>query len=490
VADEFKRLALLGLRAQDDAWYRSRGGRAGSFTTSLEEALADDGSPPLLDPDELRESEPAGGSHPYTRTIASSGSSVQQLILGAPEAVLALTAEAISGSETERWRALVADHAGAGRRLLLLAGGDVEQPPTPLGLFAFSDPLRSDVPVALAMATAAGIQTIVVTGDHPMTAIRIATGAGLPAGTTLTGDELESWDDDRLARELSGLRLVARALPEQKLRLVEAARRLGRTVAVTGDGVNDAPALEHADVAVAMGSGSAVAREASDLVLGDDSFATLMGGLREGRRMVANIQKGLVFLVSTHVALLGFILIATIYGVSQPLLPLHILWLEFFIDVSASIAFEREPEEPDMMQRPPRPRNRPLLTRDLLLRITAAGGWTALGALFIIATHPGGPDHARWVAFNALVFGQVIRAYANRSLTRPVLSLPPNLVMLGVGLVVLAVQLAIPHIPVLAEAFQAAPLDAEDLLVVGIVALAPAIVAEIVRGTRHRTWVA
>jgi Ca2+-transporting ATPase len=359
-----------------------------------------------------------------------------------------------------------------------------------VALLSFSDPLRPDVGDALSAATSAGIQTVVVTGDHPLTAGRIARAAGLSEGTSVTGDELAEWDDERLMSELPALRLVARALPEQKLRIVEVARRAGRTVAVTGDGVNDAPALEHADVAVAMGSGSAVAREASDLVLGDDSFSTLMNGLREGRRMVANIQKGLVFLVSTHVALLGFVLIATLYGFSQPLLPIHILWLEFFIDISASIAFEREPEEPDLMHQPPRPRGQPLLTRELLLRISGAGAWTAVGALVLIATLPGGLDHARWVAFNALVVGQVVRAYANRSLTRPVLTLRRNSVLLGAALVALAAQFAIPYVPLLAETFRAAPLGAHEWLLVAVVALAPAILAEVVRALRGRTWVA
>ena len=218
---------------------------------------------------------------------------------------------------------------------------------------------------------------MVVTGDHVATATSIARGAGLGGGRVVTGAELGTWADDRLRRELADLAIVARATPEDKLRLVDSARAQGRTVAVTGDGVNDAPALQHADVAVAMGSGTAVARDASDLVLGDDAFPTLLFGVREGRRIVANVQKGLVFLVSTHVALLGFILIATIGGYDQPLLPIQILWLELFIDLATSIAFEREPEEPDAMDRPPRPRDRPLLTTSLLARIAGAGGFSA-----------------------------------------------------------------------------------------------------------------
>jgi P-type Ca2+ transporter type 2C len=485
VDDALRSITELALRAQDDAWQRGRGGRAGSFTRSFEQALGAWGPVPELDPDALIEAEPASGAHPYTRTVYRDAGGRTELLLGAPEVILG-----VLGVTPDDWERLVEAHADAGRRLLLLCSRSGDAPFAPVALLAFSDPLRDDVGEALREASEAGIQTIIVTGDHPLTASRIARATGLADGTAITGDELAGWDDDRLAREIGTLRVVARALPEQKLRLVEVARGAGRTVAVTGDGVNDAPALERADVAVAMGSGSAVAREASDLVLGDDSFATLMRGLREGRRMVANIQKGLVFLVSTHVALLGFVLVATLYGISQPLLPIHILWLEFFIDISASIAFEREPEEPDLMRRRPRPRGQPLLPNGLLLRLVGAGSWTVLGALAIIATHDGGADHARWVAFNALVFGQVVRAYANRSLVRPVLSLRRNGFLLFVSVVVLAAQFAIPYVGVLADTFRATPLDAIDWLLVAIVALVPAAVAEVVRATRRTTWVA
>ena len=192
-----------------------------------------------------------------------------------------------------------------------------------------------------------------MTGDHPLTAAAIAAQAGLDPSRVIVGDDLDGWDDARLTTELPRLQVVARSTPDQKARLVRLAKAAGRTVAVTGDGVNDTPALHNADVGVAMGSGTGVAKEAADLVLGDDSFATLMYGLGEGRRIVDNVLKGLVFLLSTHVALLGFILIATVYGFGQPLLPLQILWLELFIDTSTSVAFELEKAEPDLMRRPP-----------------------------------------------------------------------------------------------------------------------------------------
>jgi Ca2+-transporting ATPase len=342
----------------------------------------------------------------------------------------------------------------------------------------------------MALAIEAGIHPIVVTGDHPTTAAAIAADAGLPNQNVVTGTELAKWDDARLAEELPTLHVVARAIPEQKLRIVDVARAAGRTVAVTGDGVNDAPALNHADVAVAMGSGTAVAREASDLVLNDDSFVTLMHGLREGRRLVANVQKGLVFLVSTHVAMLGFILIATIAGFGQPLLPIQILWLEVFIDMLTAVSFEGEAEEPGTMQRPPRPRTKPLLDWTILSRICMAGGFSALAALVLIEQHSPDFTHARWLAYTALVMGQVVRANANRSLSYPVLLRRPNALLLGGGILCVVVQIVIPFVPPLQDAFQATPLDAVDWLLVAIVALAPAFVAEAYRAIRHRPWVA
>jgi Ca2+-transporting ATPase len=342
----------------------------------------------------------------------------------------------------------------------------------------------------MVLAVAAGIQPLVVTGDHPTTAAAIAADAGLPNERVVTGSELAEWDDDRLAAELPTLNIVARAVPEQKLRIVDVARRSNRTVAVTGDGVNDAPALHHADVAVAMGSGTAVARGASDLVLGDDSFVTLMHGLREGRRLVANVQKGLVFLVSTHVAMLGFILIATIAGFSQPLLPIQILWLEVFIDMLTAVSFAGEAEEPGAMSRPPRPRTEPILSWGILARICLAGGFSAFAALYLIEQHSVDFEHARWLAYTALVVGQVVRANANRSLAYPVLLRRPNTILFLGGVLCVAIQLVIPFVPALAEAFQATPLDAADWLLVAVVALAPALFAEGYRAIRHRPWVA
>jgi len=497
--DGSDRLAVLAeaLRAEEDAWRAAgSGAKPGSFSRAIAAALDEAGGDGTLEPTDLVRADPPTEYVPVARAAWRHDGIVVESALGAPEAVL--TMAGVAPAEREGWLGIVAGEAATGRRLLLLAardGADGTAAPESRwrirALLAFADPIRDGVRDALRMATAAGIQTVVVTGDHPATTAAIAAEAGLGAEHIVTGKELETWDDARLDAELPTLHGVARALPEQKLRLVDSARRTGRTVAVTGDGVNDAPALQHADVAVAMGSGTAVAKGASDLVLGDDSFATLLYAIRDGRRIVDNVLKGLVFITSTHVALLGFILVATLVGYSQPLLPLQILWLELFIDVSTSVAFEREPEEPGIMQRPPRDREKPLLTWPLLGKITAAGSFSLVAALALMSWHPGGFEHARWLAFTALVVAQAVRAYANRSLTLPLQDLPRNTFLATACVLVIAIQALIPVIPGLSQAFHSTPLDAMDWALVAIIAVAPALLAWAVRARRRGTvWVA
>ena len=487
---EAGRLLIEALAAEEDAWVPATVGRRGSFTRAIEASLQERGVSFDLDGRLVLSAAGTADGRPYSSVRHATGAGWRELALGAPEAIIGFDTTLDVGSR-DSWSRLIADEADRGGRLLLLAARDDRNGWQLRALIRFGDPVRTEVSDAVATATRAGIQTVMVTGDHLNTATAIADAVGLPAGEGIVGPDLERLADEEVAARLAGLRLVARATPEQKLRLVRIGQANGRSVAVTGDGVNDAPALQAADVAVAMGSGTAVAREASDLVLGDDSFATMMGGLREGRRIVANVQKGLVFLVSTHVALLGFILIATIAGFGQPLLPLQILWLELFIDLSTSVAFEREPEEPGAMERRPRPRALPLLDRGILVRLTGAGGFSAVGAFVLLVTHPGTFEHARWLAFTTLVVAQAVRAYANRSLSHPVHRLHGNLFLAIACLVVVGIQAAIPFVPLLADAFRAVPLSAGEWILVVVIALAPAAVAELIRSRGSTTaWVA
>lgn len=483
------RLEILNeaLRAEDDAWVRAEGAAPGSFTASLSRAIEAAGGDARLDPADLVEAEPVDDGRPISRTRSRGPEGVTELVIGAPEVVVGL----VSGLDDRSvWHERIERLAASGERLVGLArrpdGGQWQV----RALIGFADPLRDGIREALETARGAGIEVIVVTGDHPVTAAAIAAQAGLDRERVVLGEQLAALDDAQLTAVLPDLQVVARSTPEQKERLVRLARAAGRTIAVTGDGVNDAPALNGADVAVAMGSGTAVAREAADLVLGDDSFATLMYGLAEGRRIVDNVQKGLIFLVSTHVALLGFILIATIYGFGQPLLPIQILWMELFIDVSASAAFELEKPEPNLMRRPPRRQGQPLLTGGLLGRIAVAGGFSAAAALYVMVTDPDGPAHAQWLAYTILVCGQAVRAYANRSIREPIWRLPANRFLLAAAIGAIGIQAVIPSVPFLADAFRATPLDLSDWAAVALIALAPAAVAQVVRSVTARIWVA
>ena len=488
--DEVLRAAV---RAEHDVWTGDSSG-FGSFSRALMTSLARgnrETDVELPNRADLVSASAPSHDRPYSLTTSRFDGGVEELALGAPEVVVGLAT--VDLAMKERWLTAINAAAATGERLLALAGRRDGGAWKVRALIGFADPIRPEIAVAMRTAAGAGIQVIVVTGDHPRTAAAIARQAGLAASRIFTGDEIATWSDERLASELSTLHIVARSTPQQKLRLVRAARTDQRIVAVLGDGVNDAPALHGADVAVSMGSGTAVAREASDLVLGDDSFGTLVYALGEGRRIVDNVQKGLVFILSTHVAFLLFILFATIAVPGpQVLIPLQILWMELFIDLSASIAFERERAEPDVMQRPPRdPRLRLLSTR-MLANIVGAGAFTAIATIAVMLVHPGDLAYRSWLAYTILVVSQCVRAYWNRSARWPIRSLGSNGVLLGACLVAVAVQVLIPLVQPLAELFRAEPISLSDWMIVAVIALTPAVVAEAVRTLRRgaSSWVA
>jgi Ca2+-transporting ATPase len=224
-----------------------------------------------------------------------------------------------------------------------------------LGLIGLSDPLRAEIPQAIADCHSAGIKVIMITGDYPQTARVIANQAGLQSGDMLTGDAIDAMPDEVLSERIRAVSVCARISPNQKLRIVQALKRNGDVVAMTGDGVNDAPALRAAHVGIAMGErGTDVAREASSLVLVDDNFSSIVKSIRLGRRIYRNLQKSMAYIFAIHIPIAGLALMPIMFALPPLLMPLHIALLELIVDPSCSIAFENEPAEVDVMKRPPR----------------------------------------------------------------------------------------------------------------------------------------
>ena len=301
---------------------------------------------------------------------------------GAPEAIMDLCH--LTPDARQHWLTCVAEMAAQGLRVLAVAHSRFEGqtfPDTPhdfdfawLGLIGLTDPLRPEIPQAVADCQSAGIQVIVITGDFPATAQEIARQAGLPEGETLTGEALDALDDAALSERLRQVTVCARISPQQKLRIVQALQAQGHVVAMTGDGVNDAPALKAAHVGIAMGArGTDVAREAADLVLVDDNFASIVRGIRSGRRIFGNLRKSMQYIFAIHIPIAGMTLIPLAMGWPPLMLPLHIALLELVIDPMCALAFENEPADKQVMHRPPRCINTPLLNRDALLLATGQG---------------------------------------------------------------------------------------------------------------------
>ncbi len=405
---------------------------------------------------------------------------------GAPEAIVDLCH--LDPDQAEAVRRDVAGLAAQGLRVLAAAKASFAGPGLPqgqhdfdfefLGLLGLADPLRPGVPEAVGACAAAGVRVAMITGDHPTTARAIARQAGIPAEEVLTGQEMAELDDAVLRERLRRTCVFARIMPEQKLRLVQAFAADSEVVAMTGDGVNDAPALKAAHIGVAMGGrGTDVAREAAALVLLDDDFTTLVDALRLGRRIDDNLRKAISYILSVHVPIAGLSLLPVLLGWPLLLGPVHVVFLELIIDPVSSIVFEGEPEEEGAMVRPPRDPAAPLFDRALLARGLLQGAVVlaaAVGAFLVGTSGAQGEEVARGMAFIALVLGNLGLVLANRSLGSATLRavLGPNRALgLVIGVTLLALVLTL-TIPWLRGLFGFAPLGAGPVTEAAVAALA------------------
>lgn len=328
-----------------------------------------------------------------------------------------------------------------------------------VGLLGLADPLRADIPDAIRQCRAAGIRVIMITGDYPVTASTIALQAGLAPGDVLNGDALAAISDDELRHRIKTTSVCARIAPEQKLRIVQALKANGEIVAMTGDGVNDAPALKAAHAGVAMGKrGTDVAREAASLVLLDDNFTSIVHAIQHGRRIFTNMQKSMTYILSMHVPIAGMALLPVLLGWPVLLYPMHIVFLELIIDPSCSLAFENEAPDADLMQRPPRDPDAALFggrTIGIAL-IQGLGALLAVLGAYAWAIQALPESQARAFAFATLIIANLSLIFSNRSHSRTIIESlrSPNSVLWLVTAGTLGLLALALYLPFLANVFR------------------------------------
>jgi Ca2+-transporting ATPase len=340
-----------------------------------------------------------------------------------------------------------------------------------VGLVGLADPLRPSVPAAVAECRSAGIRIIMITGDYPATALAIARQAGLEMSDPLTGDDLRKLDHAALAQRVREVNVFARIVPEQKLQIVQALKRNGEIVAMTGDGVNDAPSLKAAHIGVAMGGrGTDVAREASSIVLLDDDFGSIVTAIRLGRRIYDNLRKAMGFIFAVHVPIAGMALLPLVMGLPIFFSPIHIAFLEMIIDPVCSLVFEAEIDERDVMRRPPRAPDAPLFSWPLIAWSVLQGalGFAVVALVYVAALYRGMPeDEARALGFFSLVLTILSLVLVNRSFSTSLVSAfrRPNPALASILLVTATVLATVLFWPAAASLFRFGPLHSDDLLV-------------------------
>ncbi len=409
---------------------------------------------------------------------------------GAPEAIIDLCH--LSEVDAKAAHLVAESMASEGLRVLGVAKASSEQAALPakqhdfefilVGFIGLVDPVRSEVPNAVSECHKAGVRVVMITGDHPTTACSIARKIGLVnPNLVMTGAEMQEVSDVDLGIMAKKISVFSRVMPEQKLRLVNCLKASGEVVAMTGDGVNDAPALKSADIGIAMGGrGTDVARESADLVLLDDDFASIVEAIRMGRRIYTNLRSALVYLFAVHIPIAGMSIFPVVFGLPLVFFPAHIAFLHLIIEPASSIAFEAEPDDPDIMFEPPRNPKEKLLNRDLWVPSLVMGTsiLVALLSVYYISLKRGfGENDARAFVFTTLIISNIVLIFMSRgsktSLLKKLTS-KPNKVVQYIILASLVMLCGVLYIEGLREVFNFSYLHPVDLIIcltIGIVSV-------------------
>ncbi len=441
---------------------------------------------------ELGSADPAGAyrqrSFGYggkkTKAVIRKDGGPALFVSGAPEEVFMICGEIQAdirgelGRETAKGRRVIA----VAHRMLRageeeLDFREIEKDMDLTGLISFEDAPRKGVLETIASASRAGIRTIMVTGDHPLTAKYIAGEIGIPAGRACTGRDIDGFGDEELRRRVGETNVFARTAPQHKYRIVKALQEEGEVVAVTGDGVNDVLALKGADIGIAMGiRGTDVAKDAAEVVLADDNYITITQGIFEGRKFFDNLQKGIKYYLSVKTALILIFLLPVVAGVPLPFSPIQIVVLELFMDLAASAGFVSEPAERDIFTRPPRRRNEEVLSHDIVRDIFINGTLLFLAVMvaYFYARYRGlGLAETQTFAFSAWIFGHIALAYISRSDREPVISLglfTNRIIALWTVGAVAFLVLGI-YVPFLRDSFSLAAISIVRLVFIALVTL-------------------
>jgi Ca2+-transporting ATPase len=427
---------------------------------------------------------------------------------GAPETILDSCSRqwteqgevALGDADREAILETVRQMAGEALRVLAVATKtdaqleDAERDMTFLGLVGMIDPPRPEAKAAIERCEQAGIRVVMITGDHPLTAQAVARELGLlKAGRTVTGAELEDMSDEELERDVETIEVYSRVSPAHKLRVVTALQRRGHIAAMTGDGVNDAPALKKADIGIAMGiTGTDVSKEAAAMTLTDDNFASIVAAVEEGRGIFENIKKFLMYLLSSNAGEIGLMAGAAIAGLPLPLTAVQILYVNLASDGLPALALAVDPPEDDLMQRPPRDGRTGVFTRPVVILMTVGGLWSTVVNLFVFtwALRSGrGVAQAMAMTFVSLVLIQFVKAYNFRSDRRSILHRPLANKWLNLAIFwELGLLLFIILFPPMHEIFGTYALSQNDWLIVIGAALTISPVLELAKWCERRGW--